>query len=427
VLTPDQARAKLAARFDRDWTDWARGTFPTPLRIGVGPPTMAQRADDPVGCHAFADAWRAWDGPGAVEFVTCEFPTGRHEMPKALIVPTAGQAAKVDRRCERIWATAGARLTALQTAFPAARFDRVVKRIVELEEADYLRLTATVSWLGTNPTSGLLLRQIPVEGIGTKWLEKHRVLVLAMLGDAPATEPAETSLGDDDGAVDDTLSGADGPDAPSSSKRRLHERLGLRMPPELVQVAVLDPALRAQVGGMRHFAASVEDLCSWEKTPASVVILENKETGYAFTDDLPGVVVLHGHGFSVLNYARIDWVRAAEKVVYWGDIDGPGVEFVSDLRGFGVQAESVLMNTATLQAFRHLAIDGAAPQRRTVQHLDALERELYEHLGAYARTHRQGLLLEQERIPWEHALSAVQALLAAASESSSGRRANQQP
>jgi hypothetical protein len=42
---------------------------------------------------------------------------------------------------------------------------------------------------------------------------------------------------------------------PASARIRLHQRLGLRNIPDLIQAAVLDSALRAQVGGMRHFAA----------------------------------------------------------------------------------------------------------------------------------------------------------------------------
>ena len=50
---------------------------------------------------------------------------------------------------------------------------------------------------------------------------------------------------------------------------------------------------------MRHLAASVEDLNGGSTAPTPYVILENKETGYAITDDHPGTVVLHGQGFSV--------------------------------------------------------------------------------------------------------------------------------
>ncbi len=86
---------------------------------------------------------------------------------------------------------------------------------------------------------------------------------------------------------------------------------------------------------MRHFAASIDDLNGWPRRPRTVIILENKETGYALNGDLTDVVVLHGEGFSVLHYARITWARDADKVIYWGDIDTAGLQFVNDLRGYG--------------------------------------------------------------------------------------------
>jgi hypothetical protein len=204
---------------------------------------------------------------------------------------------------------------------------------------------------------------------------------------------------------DDPRLAPQGTDQPvtGQSQRRLLQRLGLRVPPELIQVAILDPALRAGLAGMRHLAASVDDLNRWNARPGSVVILENKETGYAITDDHPGTVVLHGQGLSVASYARITWVRDAGTVVYWGDIDAPGLQFVSDLRGYGIPATTVMMDTATLERFRHLATEGAGPQRASVPRLTETERELYDHLADYAATHKTGLLLEQERIPWQHA------------------------
>jgi hypothetical protein len=81
------------------------------------------------------------------------------------------------------WRRCGQRLTSLQRQFPQARFDRIIRRLIDLDEHTYQQLTATVAWLGIHPTSGLLLRQLPIEGIGTKWLAEHAVLVLALLGD----------------------------------------------------------------------------------------------------------------------------------------------------------------------------------------------------------------------------------------------------
>ena len=382
---PEEVISSLSDRFNRDYPAWARGRGTWPLRVPLGPPTTAQRSADPVACHAWADEWRAYSGPGEVEHASMRFPTGTHDMPKALLLRRPRDVAAVHPDTGQTWERCGHRLTMLERAFPGARFTGIIRRITDLDEGDYQRLVGAVTWLRANPASGMLLRQLPIEGIGTKWLSRHAQLVLALLEhDDPGLAPeAGQPVG--------------------QSQMRLFERLGLRVPPELIQVTVLDPALRTQLAGMRHLAASADDLNEWRERPDTVVILENKETGYAITDDHPGTVVLHGQGLSVANYARITWVQDAGTVVYWGDIDAPGLQFVSDLRGYGIPATTVMMNTATLDRFRHLATEGAGPQRVSVPRLTESERELYDHLADYAATHDTGLLLEQERIPWEHA------------------------
>jgi hypothetical protein len=393
VRRPDQIAEQLRRRFDQDYPDWARGRGRWPMRISLQPPSTAERSTDPVACHDWAAQWRAYPGPGTVEYQNLRFPTGIHPMPHALVLHRPDVVAAAHPDTEQTWRRCGQRLIALQRTFPRARFDGIIRRITELDARDYDRLTNTVTWLRENPTSGMLLRQLPIEGIDTKWLARHAYLVLAIL---------DTDDPDEDGDL------TEGP-----RRLRLYRRLGLRVPPDLVQVAVLDPRLRAGLGGMRHFAASIDDLNAWPSRPRTVVILENKETGYALTDDLTDVVALHGEGFSVLHYARITWVRDAEKVVYWGDIDTAGLQFVNDLRGYGTNVRTVLMDIDTLNRFRHLAVDGALPQRARVPLLTAEEHSLYQHLVDYATTNEVGLLLEQERIPWQHAYPILDAAIAA--------------
>lgn len=281
----------------------------------------------------------------------------------------------------------------------------MVRRITELSEMDFERLDTTAAWLRQHPTSGMLLRQLPVEGIDTKWLAVHAALILALLGHE------NDSVADGNNAIEpEDVASAE--DATSTRRRALHARLGLRVPPDLVQIAVCDPRLRAQVGGMRHFAASVEDLNRWSTHPQAVAILENKETGYAVTDDMPGVVILHGHGSYVEQYARITWLRQADRVVYWGDIDVPGLQFVSDLRSLGVSARTVLTDLPTLNRYRRFAVDSPVPRHQVVPaHLSGTELELYRFLIVYAAQHGSGLLLEQERIPWRMAEATLRAAL----------------
>jgi hypothetical protein len=395
MLQPEQVTERLRLRFNRDYQGWARGHGAWPIKIGLQTPSTAERSADPVACHQWALAWKNYTGAGRVDYINLRFPTATHSMPRALVLDRPSQVAALHPETQLTWQRCGERLTHLQRTFPGAVFDGIIRRVTELSESDYQRLVATVDWLRTHPTSGMLLRQLPIEGIGTKWLLKHRVLVLALLGDREDPDFPEAAA---DQAADALA---------ASARRRLHERLGLRNPPELVQVAVLDPVLRSYVGGMRHFAASIEDLSQWPCHPRTVIILENKETGYAITGDHRDTVVLHGLGFNVASYARIIWVHNARTVIYWGDIDAPGLQFVSDLRGYGISATTILMNIATLDSFRHLSTNGAEPQRARLPDLTSSEAELYAYLTEYAAAHKTGLLLEQERIPWAHAYETL--------------------
>lgn len=384
---PEEVTSLVRARFERDYPDWARGRGAWPMRIPLKPPTSTERSADPVACHAWATLWDHYTGPGTIEPSTLRFPTGLHAMPKTLVLGSPLAAASVHPTTRKTWMCCGQRLTHLQRAFPKARFDRVIRRLTEMDADDFRRLDATVTWLDAHPTSGLMLRQLPIEGVDTKWLGRNKSLVLALLGaeDDPSDEAASQT------------------DSPASARMRLHERLGLRVPPDLIQIALLDPELRSMVGGMRHFAASVDDLNASGLRPRTVVILENKETGYAITDDLAGTVIFHGAGFSIVNYARVSWIRKAPQVIYWGDIDAPGLQFVSDLRSLGIAARTVLMDLATLDRYRHLAVTGAGPARHGLPNLESPEQQLYAHLVQHAAEHGTGLLLEQERIPWTQA------------------------
>ncbi len=69
----------------------------------------------------------------------------------------------------------------------------------------------------------------------------------------------------------------------------------------------------------------------------------------------------------------------------------------------GLEAQTILTDTAILEKYRHLAIEGAPPQRTGLPHLTAGEQALYAYLAEYAASHGTWLLLEQERIPWSHA------------------------
>jgi hypothetical protein len=74
-------------------------------------------------------------------------------------------------------------------------------QITTLDNYDFDLLVRVARWFTMNPRSGLTMRQVPVAGLHTKWLARHRSLVLALLGlhTARTTLPDEPADDGDDG------------------------------------------------------------------------------------------------------------------------------------------------------------------------------------------------------------------------------------
>jgi hypothetical protein len=98
---------------------------------------------------------------------------------------------------------------------------------------------------------------------------------------------------------------------------------------------------------------------------------------------------------------------------HWGDIDTHGLAILERARRALPGLRSMLMDEATLLAHRPLWGEEPEPHPdAALEALTAAERRLFEDL----RGGRWGLRvrLEQERLPWDAALAAIEAALAGA-------------
>ena len=219
-----------------------------------------------------------------------------------------------------------------------------------------------VNWFAAHPDSGLLPRQVPVEGVDTKWLERHTDVVQRLVG---------------------VLSG--------------RGDLGLRIEPRRFRVRLLDPAVTPQLP--RDFTVPTTELITLDISGCSVLICENLQS-VAAMPPVPGVVAIHGQGLAVPELALVPWI-AGGRVLYWGDLDTYGFRILSLLRQALPSVESILMDQHTLERYSSLTVTEPSPYRGDITHLTRSENDALRELRL------ADLRLEQERIDIQYAERVV--------------------
>jgi hypothetical protein len=401
VKSTSEVKQRAAQRFHDHYRAWACGDGSWPHRVSLGRPTSQALSGTLRPVKDWIADWRGWDAPGTVEWTPRRTVLGPMSCPAAITFSGPEDIAALTDETNSMWAAARRFLGRLEAEWPGAteRVRPILGRVVEMDRVDQDRLIAVCRWLHANPHSGRFLRQIPVEGIDTKWIGNRQGLVAAMLKLAVTESgPPRSSAAPDDDAAD--VDAAD----------NFHERLGLRRTPRLIDVVLCDAALRTHYGGARTLGLTAADLAAIRAIPRTVLITENKETGYA-VPDRDGLLVVHGLGLNLKPLADIAWLRNTDvDVLYWGDIDAAGFEWLNNLRGYGIPAESLLMTETVINDYRHLSTSGALPTSPHLPNLTVEEADIYSKLrdGHWGRQ----FLLEQERLPWPTCLLALDAALA---------------
>jgi hypothetical protein len=391
VKTPTDLIAILEARLERHWAQAiVMESVPEllmnepiwPHAVSLGKPT-AQELEG--GFSVFVDqvhSWRRWAREHDIPYreATRRVNGTNQILVTHIDIDSIDTAARVvDVQWTRRIAIGRSRLSEVIATFPkAARLPSLLRSAVELSDLDFGILLSVSTWFerhqGTYERE-LTPRQVPIEGVHAKWLNKHQGLVRSLVGfDDLALLPAH---------------------------------------PPRVHFTYLDPAHLA-AGGRKYDSYTVGDAVQLPYEPAVVLISENKDTA-VFFPPITGGIAIEGEGRGASTIAGIEWVRATPRVFYWGDMDQDGLEILNEFRQTGLNVHSLLMSVDVYHRYNHLGTNNDAtgnPIRlhspRPVTHLHASERMLYELFSLNA----QVLRVEQERIPLAVAQKALLAALA---------------
>ncbi len=223
----------------------------------------------------------------------------------------------------------------------------------------------------------------------TKWLARHRSMVLACLGTPTGSSESTEPPGDSDPA-----------DIPAADL----DALGLRPLPREISIVIADPALRATVGGLRQITAPVDELAGLQIHPDTVLIVENKEPALTWRDTT-GLVVIHSLGNHLDVLSRLPWIRH-DSCWYWGDLDRHGFTLLSRARTMIPQLESLLMGPGDVETYRPLGVKEKLD--RYDQPDSTLTPAEASALAALQLTDGKYLRTEQERIPVSDAERALE-------------------
>ena len=385
---PEDVQKQLSRRFKNKHREWLttgnnenrleEGAWP--LEINLGVPTENQALKQVEDVRAWVAAWQAWNGVGTLSWNDRRWRTlGTQRVPEKLVLDTPAKVAQSVSEADR-WDRAQQRYGELLGRWSAlaSKLARYFDLLADYSDVDYRRLIDMITWIDTNPASNLYPRQLPVAGLDSKWLERHK---------GPLAELVGTVRGEPSGKSD------------------FFRCCGLKAPPRPIHLRILDHGLREHVGGLGDISSPWKQLADLDIPATNVFIVENLQTGLAF-NDLPGSVVIMqlGNGVDVLGC--LPWVNKAH-CIYWGDLDTHGFAILNRARMYLPKLKSVLMDEGTLHDHRDLWVEEKVQYGEgALTLLSDSEQAVYQAIKRNGWG--QNVRLEQERIAWDVAWKALQ-------------------
>jgi hypothetical protein len=236
---------------------------------------------------------------------------------------------------------------------------------------DWPQLLNVMQWMSQHPRPNIYLRQIDLPDIHTKFIERHKSLLIELL---------------------DTILPADAIDLEAIGVKEFERRYGFRSKPVQIRFRLLDPDLTLE--GLTDLAVPALELARLRLPVTTVFITENDINGLAFPCIAKSMVIFGlGYGLQALN--EISWLND-KTIYYWGDIDTHGFAMLDQIRQYFPHTESLLMNKETLLAHRQLWGEENKPTSRDLAYLRPQEMELFQEI--INNRYGKNLRLEQERI-----------------------------
>lgn len=237
-----------------------------------------------------------------------------------------------------------------------------------------------------NPLRNLYIRQLDIEGVDTKFIEKNQHIIGELL---------EILL--PQGSF-------------HAERKQFEDRFGLKKKPAMIRFRILDdncPRNGCRSSGFTDITVPIDEFRTWAHSFERVFFTEN-EINFLCFPKVEQSIVIFGKGYGIRLLRDVEWL-STKKVYYWGDIDTHGFNILSAAREFLPNLKSFLMTEEVLLSHRPLWVKEESQFLSKVKNLDAEEQNLLTKLQN--NTFGSKVRLEQERIRYQILMQWIAELL----------------
>lgn len=390
--TPESIRSHLQKRWDKGVFLNAEASVTFPYVYPIKGPSAAEITDCYADVTHWADSYRALDSFNGVQVIWTERShrlSGKNHIPSQLSFASTHDLAHFVGRL-REWENWNAALNIIQNTLPDLIpywLKHPVQGIPLCHDLQKLtRLVRVCEWCRRytqNATERIYIRQIPLEGIHTKFVESNQS-ILAMWLDYLCSDHF-CDLGPTKGLT-------------------FAKRFGFLEKPQLVRIRLLDS--KYYWNGLSDLTLVAHELASLEWPVKNVFICENDVTCLSFPT-VPDSLLIFGGGYGFDALSRIPWLQS-KRIFYWGDLDTNGFCILDQLKSHFPHTQSFLMDTHTLLRYKEYWSREGRPMCRNLLRLNPAERMTYQELCQH--TWGKNVRLEQELIPISEVQKALREL-----------------
>lgn len=337
-----------------------------PIRLPIGKPSPMLVRDDITALRRHLELWRKV--PIGKVLTT---PTTYRSLGQSINLPTHWEIQSVQdwvkasnsSEVQKQHNTLHSILHATHLEFHR-HFVRMRSSWIEKNQEDVIKAAELAQLLTPNIADGAALRTIALAGIDTKFIERHRHLIIQLLDLRYDGKTSELGLENFLGAWCDN------------------------------DHWVLVSDLNNHILPFSQQRVRTSELCKLDQVDVSRIIIIENERCLLQLPSMPSTIAILGCGLN-LSWMNEKWLKQCH-VAYWGDLDTWGLTMLSKARD-AVSALTPLMMTQELFDQHASQKSVIEPTRASVDppnHLTVSEQDLYIHLFSQKRGR-----LEQEFIP----------------------------